>query len=84
MKPDKQNGYPIRDRVLALLTDSEAEQVRLAEASPKLEVGDEFLNLDALEKGVRYSPGSDTPPGRLVPRKAVHQDAWNKMVKALA
>jgi hypothetical protein len=84
MKNDKQTEYVVRDRILRLLSDGELASVSSAETASRLADGDEYLDLEQLEQGVRTAPVQKTPTSRMLPRKAVHQDTWNKILAVLA
>ena len=74
-----------REGVLSHLTDDELVHLHLAEATHhRLGDGEEFVDFDRLQQGVRRVHGTMVPMGRVVPRKAVSEQAWNKIVAALA
>ena len=71
-----------RGDVLAFL--SEAEHRSLASApTHRFAVGDEFLDLEKLEEGVRTARGSGPPLAGLLPRSAVHDSTWQKILSYL-
>jgi hypothetical protein len=72
-----------RDGILNLLSDDEVARVSTAETPPRLLDGDEYIDLGQLEKGVRRADGTATPMGRVLPRKAVHELTWSKIVAHL-
>lgn len=84
MKNDDRTRYLTRDRVLKLLSDNEIASVCTAESAARLEDGDEYLDLEALAQGVHGARGAATPMGRLLPRKAVQEETWGKILKELA
>lgn len=53
MKHDDRDRYLTRERVLNLLSDDEIARVSTAESGPRLEYGEECLDLEALERGVQ-------------------------------
>ena len=73
-----------RDTILEMLSDDEIANVRAAESAARLGDGDEYLDLDALDQGVRRSPRPDTLMGRVLPRKAVQDETWNNILRELA
>ena len=73
-----------RDSVLKLLTDDEVAKVSMAETAARLSDGDEYVDLEQPEQGVRRAVGATTPTGRVLPRKAVHEDTWTKILTHLA
>ena len=84
MTIDVRTEYVTRDSILKLLSDDEVGKVSTAETAARLTDGDEYLDLEQLERGVQVAGGKATPMGRVLPRKAVHQDKWNKILALLA
>jgi hypothetical protein len=84
MKTDTRAEYVTRDSVLKLLSDSEIASVSTAESAPRLADGDEYLDLTQLARGVQRAPGPSTPMGHVLPKKAVHEATWKKIVAHLA
>lgn len=85
MNTEKQSQYVARDSILKLLSDSEVAIVSMAETNTKLANGDEYLDLEQLDKGVMRAPviPVPTPMGRVLPRKAVHGETWTKILACL-
>ncbi len=84
MKSDhKRAEYITRDHVLKLLSDEENARVSMAETALALADGDEYLDLENLEQGVRRAHGTATPMGRALPRKAVAEATWSKILLEL-
>jgi hypothetical protein len=83
MQTEKRTGYLTRDKILKLLSDEEVARVSTEEGSRALADGEEYLDLDDPERGVRQAEGSITPTGRVLPRKAVHEDTWSRIVAQL-
>lgn len=81
---DKSNGYVLRDKVLKLLAEAEVVQSSTIETSSALAIGDQFLNLDALEQGPKYSADTQRLTANVLARKAVHEDTWAKILNELA
>jgi hypothetical protein len=82
MKTNK-NDYLTRDKILKLLSDDEVSAVSTAETTDRLSDGDEFIDLDKFDLGVQRGPRSQTPMGRVLPKKAVHPGTWKKIVAQL-
>jgi hypothetical protein len=78
------NEYLTRDRILALLSDQEVASVATAETTDRLADGDEYLDLEQLHEGVQTAGSSATPMGRVLPKKAIHESTWRKLLKQLA
>jgi hypothetical protein len=74
VKSDERKRFLTRDRVLKLLSDDEIARVRTAESAPRLDDGEEYLDLEALAQGVCRAPRADTLMGRVLPRKAVQEE----------
>ena len=83
MKDEVRAEYVTRDSILKLLSDEEVARVSTAETAPELASGDEYLDLEQLEHGVLCAQGVTTPMGRVLPRKAVHQNTWTKILQQL-
>jgi hypothetical protein len=83
MKSAKRTEYLTRENVMRLLSDAEVALVSTAETAPRLSNGDEYLDLEHLDVGVRRAFGLTPRTGRLLPRKAVHKDTWSKIVGQL-
>ena len=83
MDNHKHGEYVTRDSILSLLSDDEVASVSTAETASRLSAGDEYLDLEQLDKGVQLVSGTTPPMARLVPRKAVHAGTWKKIIAAL-
>ena len=83
MKTEKRNDYVTRDTILKLLTDDEVAGVSTAETTARLSDGEEYLDLENLEQGVRLAGDVKTPMGRVLPRKSVHEKTWSKILTQL-
>ena len=84
MTNDVRSAYVTRDSILKVLSDDEVAKVSTAETAARLADGDEYLDLEQLDKGVRRAGGTATPMGRVLPRKAVHASTWSKILTQLA
>jgi hypothetical protein len=74
-----------RDEILKLLTDAEVAKVSTAEGAPRLIEGDEYIDLEDLDSGVQLVQATPrTAPGRALPRSAVSDATWAKIVHAVA
>jgi hypothetical protein len=82
-KKDKRGPYVTRESVLMLLSDDEVAAVATAETATRLPEGDEYLDMEQLGQGVQKSHNKKTPMGRMLPKKSIHQDTWNKILKQL-
>ena len=83
MTTEVKTAYLTRESVLKGLSDEEVASVSTAEATSHLSNGDEYVDLDQLEQGVRRAQGITPPMGHVLPKKAVHEKTWNKIVSQL-
>jgi len=83
MRNDKRNELANRESILKLLSEDEVARVSTAEAEAQLEHGDEYLDLQHLDEGVQWAPVAREPIAHLLPRKAVHQHTWSKIMAHL-
>ncbi len=83
MKNDNRTEYVTRDVILKLLSDDEVARVSSAETAARLSDGDEYLDLEHLDQGVRRAAGTAAPMGRVLPRKAVQEGTWTKILTQL-
>jgi len=85
MKNDTRGEYLTRNGLLKQLSDVEVTHVSTAETAAHLAEGDEYLDLEQLERGVQRACGAITPPmGRVLPKKAVPAATWQKLITLLA
>jgi hypothetical protein len=73
-----------RAGILKQLSAEEAASVHLAESAARLMDGEEYIDLRRLEQGVRRAHGSAAPQARVLPRRAVRDDTWTKIVEQAA
>jgi hypothetical protein len=83
VKTDRRSQNTIRESILKLLSDEEVARVSSGETAARLLEGDEYLDLEHLAYGVRRAPGTITPMGSMLPRKAVHDSTWSKILAQL-
>lgn len=84
MKNANRTEYMTRHAVLKLLSDEEVARVSNVEGGLRLAEGDEYLDLEQLGQGVRRAEGTGTPMRRVLPRKAVNEETWRKILEELA
>jgi hypothetical protein len=84
MPNDHRFEYVARDRVLNLLSDDEIASVSHAETAARLSDDDEYIDLEQLDQGVRRAPAGAAIMGRVLPRKAVKEVTWSKILTQLA
>jgi hypothetical protein len=78
------SDYVTRESVLKLLSDEEVARISTAETATHLADGEEYLDLEALDKGVQRGGGSATPMGHVLPKRAVLADTWTAILNHLA
>ena len=85
MKADVRTEYVTRDTILKLLSDEEIARVSTAETVPHLADGDEYVDLQNPDQGVRRALGKTTSPiGGVLPRKSVREHTWRQIVGLLS
>ena len=72
-----------RDQVLSLLSDEEVARVSTAETASHLSVGDEYVDLKHLSLGVRRAGAAPLTMNDVLPRKAVQESTWTKVLTHL-
>jgi hypothetical protein len=74
-----------RDTILKLLSDEEIAKVSTAEAASDLTEGGEYLDLEHLDQGVqRAKAATKVTMGNVLPRSAVRDETWSKIIAQLA
>ncbi|MBK8173073.1 MAG: hypothetical protein IPK60_22450 [Sandaracinaceae bacterium] len=77
--------YVTRDTILRLLSDEELARVCTAEAGTQLVDGDEYVDLETPNRGVRIARASgNLSIVRVLPRKAVHERTWRRILALLS
>ncbi len=85
MKANERTEYVTRDTILRLLSDEEIGRVSTAETATQLADGDEYVDLEEPDRGVRRAQGVATAPmGQVLPRKAVGERTWDQIVGLLS
>ena len=77
--------YITRDSILKLLSDEEVARVSTAETAAKLSPGEQYLDLEHIEHGVRVATLTrDMSTANLLPKRSVGDDTWRKILTTLA
>ncbi len=76
--------YASTEQIMGFLSDEEVAKVSNVETVGQLSNGDEYIDLTHIESGVRRAIGSSQPAGKLLPRKAVHEKTWTRILTRLA
>jgi hypothetical protein len=80
MSHDAKREAITREAVLALLSDAEVAKVSRAEDEPRLIEGDEYVDLEDPSAGVRQVHAKSARPRTALPRSAVSDATWGKIV----
>ncbi|MEO8902604.1 MAG: hypothetical protein ABI627_13850 [Polyangiaceae bacterium] len=83
MNNHKRIDYLTRAEVLQKLSDAEVASVSNAESAERLKDGEEYLDLEHLDQGVRHAGATSADMGRVLPRKAVHEATWRKILSVV-
>lgn len=81
MNVERQIASQTRREILGMLSDDELRYVSNAEAA-RIPEGAEYLDLEHLELGVQQAE-PNTPGNNALPRSAVSNDTWTKIVAVL-
>ena len=66
-----------------LLSNDEVASVATAETAARLAEGDEYLDMEQLDQGVQRAHQKKIPMGRVLPKKSIHENTWQKILKQL-
>jgi hypothetical protein len=80
---DTRSQYVTRESVLMLLSNDEVASVATAETAARLADGEEYLDMEQLDQGVQRAHQKKTPMGRVLPKKSIHENTWQKILKQL-
>ena len=73
-----------REGILNLLSNAEVAKVSSAEGAAALANGEEYLDLENLDRGVqRAAASTKVPMGQVLPLSAVGAETWSKIVAQL-
>ena len=85
MSETERAGYVTREAVLKLLSNEEIGKVSTAEAATGLKDGQDYLDLEHLERGIQQAgPGAVVKMGHVVPRSAVSAETWSRITAQVA
>jgi len=78
-------AYITRDSILKLLSNEEVARVSTAETAAKLSPGEQYLDLEHIEQGVRVATQTQAmSTANLLPKRSVADDTWRKILTKLA
>jgi hypothetical protein len=82
---DAKGAEVARDNILKVLSDEEVAKVSIAETAAGLTEGAEYLDLEHLDQGVqRAKAATKLTMGHVLPRSAVSDETWSKILAQLA
>ena len=84
MNRAERTEYVTRDSILKMLSNDEVDRVTTSETKLRLANGEEYVDLAELELGVQRSKGARTAMGNVLPRSAVLDETWSRIVAKLA
>lgn len=73
-----------RNAILRMLWSDDIAVVARSAIPARLQRGDEFVDLQLLERGVQRALGVTAPTGGVLPRKAVQESTWLQIVAQLS
>jgi hypothetical protein len=76
--------HETREKILMLLSDDEVASASTAETTARPLEGEDYLDLEDLDRGVRSALGSTPTMSHLLLRRSVHKDTWEKILDQLA
>jgi hypothetical protein len=83
MTVDSRRKAVSREEIQALLSDAEIARVSRAEGDARLVEGDEYVDLEDVAAGVHQVHATSIRPARALPRSAVSEGTWAKIVAAI-
>ncbi len=84
MKLETTGGSRPSERILRVLSDKARARLAASKSTTRLAKGDEYLDLDDLERGVQQATGIAEPSGHILPRKAVALTAWRVILARIS
>lgn len=69
-----------RDALIALLGPDDVANIRAAEAAASLEEGEEYLDLNHLEHGVRRVSDHTASVTNVLPKRAISERVWQMLL----
>jgi hypothetical protein len=73
-----------RKKILMLLSDDEIASASTAETAARPLEGEDYLDLEDLDRGVRSALGTTPTMSHLLLRRSVHKDTWERILNHLA
>jgi hypothetical protein len=83
VKTESHTNLVTRDIILKLLSDNEEIGAARGDATMKLASGEQYIDLERLDRGVQYADVTITLRGRIVPRNGIHAPTWDAIMNEL-
>jgi hypothetical protein len=83
MTLDSKRRAASREEIQSLLSEGEIARVSRAEGDARLVEGDEYIDLEDVAAGVHQVHATSIRPARALPRSAVSEGTWAKIVAAI-
>lgn len=81
---DKRQENITREEILDMLSDEEVSMESVAEEPRQLIEGDEFIDLEHLDKGIQEVHfNTKVNPSKVIVRSAIRDVTWDKIIKRL-
>lgn len=84
MNNEKRSQYFTKASILELLSDDEVARVTTAESLKGLSEGDEYIDLENLDKGVCVARGVVPSMSNVIARKTVLQHTWGNILTRMS
>jgi hypothetical protein len=78
-------NYAARSTILKFLSDDENAKVSMAEGGAALAEGEEYVDLEHLDRGFQRAKATMAKPSteHMIPRSALRDATWNKILAQL-
>jgi hypothetical protein len=84
MKNENELELKTRNTILKMLSNDEVGNVSTAETAVNLPKGDEYIDMEQLDRGVQKAGGTAPVMGHVLSRKSVHVATWTKILAEVA
>jgi len=84
MNHNSKTDHETREKILMLLSDDDIARASTAETAARPLAGEEYLDLEDLDHGVRRAQGTTPTMSHLLLRRSVNKDTWTKVLEQLA
>jgi hypothetical protein len=84
MKTENEKEYITRQEILDMLSDEEVTKVAIEEEPSRLIEGDEYIDLEHLERGIQQVLGGfKKDSNNVLARSVVRDETWAKIINKL-